>query len=180
MSFAIRPIRPADDFQRAGRLNIEDGIAVNEDAPLVDGEVARDIEQQIIERLTLESTALAAIAGREAQGPKFTTGHCENKRKPGGCQLHNLHCGYPKCDQRPVAALPHPQPDTGGRDFREEIGHDGKPTGYLLFTPPPPSDAAQGVQAVRVDCQHVNDVLGADGVRFCNVCGAHKGEGNGC
>ncbi len=24
---------------------------------------------------------------------------CPEKLKPGGCQLHNLHCGYPKCDQ---------------------------------------------------------------------------------
>ena len=26
-------------------------------------------------------------------------GKCKEKAKPGGCQLHNLHCGYPKCDQ---------------------------------------------------------------------------------
>lgn len=36
--------------------------------------------------------------------PKFTTGHCEENKKPGGCQRHNLHCGWPKCDRRPVAA----------------------------------------------------------------------------
>lgn len=26
-------------------------------------------------------------------------GLCENKRKPGGCPLHNLQCGWPTCDQ---------------------------------------------------------------------------------
>lgn len=30
--------------------------------------------------------------------PEETSGWCEEKKKPGGCQLHNLHCGYPNCD----------------------------------------------------------------------------------
>lgn len=30
---------------------------------------------------------------------KYTTGHCKEKARPGGCQLHNLHCGYPECDR---------------------------------------------------------------------------------
>lgn len=25
--------------------------------------------------------------------------HCPEKRKPGGCQLHNLHCGWPECNK---------------------------------------------------------------------------------
>ena len=28
--------------------------------------------------------------------------HCPEKLKPGGCQLHNLHCGYPECNQPPA------------------------------------------------------------------------------
>ena len=32
--------------------------------------------------------------------PNYTTGHCENHKKPGGCPLHNLQCGYPQCDRR--------------------------------------------------------------------------------
>jgi hypothetical protein len=36
-------------------------------------------------------------------GEAFTTGHCVEKAKPGGCQHHNLQCGYPDCDRRPVA-----------------------------------------------------------------------------
>ena len=32
----------------------------------------------------------------------YTTGHCKEKAKPRGCQLHNLHCGYPSCDRKAV------------------------------------------------------------------------------
>jgi hypothetical protein len=32
--------------------------------------------------------------------PLFTTGHCKEKAKAGGCQLHNLQCGYPACDRK--------------------------------------------------------------------------------
>ena len=32
--------------------------------------------------------------------PNYTTGHCENHKKLGGCPLHNLQCGYPQCDRR--------------------------------------------------------------------------------
>lgn len=30
---------------------------------------------------------------------------CPNKNAIGGCQLHNLHCGYPKCDSEPVTTV---------------------------------------------------------------------------
>jgi hypothetical protein len=39
-----------------------------------------------------------------APAPSYTEGHCAEKRKPGGCQLHNLHCGYPACDRKAVAS----------------------------------------------------------------------------
>ena len=48
-------------------------------------------------RLMSESAAPAV--------PAYTEGHCEEKAKKGGCQLHNLHCGYPACDRRPAALL---------------------------------------------------------------------------
>ncbi len=35
--------------------------------------------------------------------PQYTTGHCKEHSKPGGCQLHNLHCGYPECDRKQVS-----------------------------------------------------------------------------
>ncbi len=31
-----------------------------------------------------------------------TTGHCKEMKKPNGCQLHNLQCGYPECDRKPT------------------------------------------------------------------------------
>ncbi len=37
----------------------------------------------------------------------YTTGHCKEKAQPNGCQLHNLHCGYPACDRKAVV---NPQP----------------------------------------------------------------------
>jgi uncharacterized protein YwbE len=34
--------------------------------------------------------------------PILTIGHCKEKAQPGGCQLHNLQCGYPVCDHKPA------------------------------------------------------------------------------
>lgn len=34
--------------------------------------------------------------------PSFTTGHCQHNSRPGGCQLHNLQCGWPNCDRKAV------------------------------------------------------------------------------
>lgn len=43
----------------------------------------------------------------EKQEPvAYTTGHCKEKAQPGGCQLHNLHCGYPDCDRKAVETPP--------------------------------------------------------------------------
>jgi hypothetical protein len=42
----------------------------------------------------------------ESEREAYTTGHCEENLKPGGCQLHNLHCGYPACDRKTVTAPP--------------------------------------------------------------------------
>lgn len=35
--------------------------------------------------------------------------YCPEKLKPGGCQLHNLHCGYPACNQPPNAPALSPE-----------------------------------------------------------------------
>jgi hypothetical protein len=36
-----------------------------------------------------------------AESPlQFTSGHCKEKAKVGGCQLHNLHCNFPACDRK--------------------------------------------------------------------------------
>jgi hypothetical protein len=41
-------------------------------------------------------------APQPAPSPTYTEGHCAHKKAPGGCQLHNLQCGYPDCDRRPA------------------------------------------------------------------------------
>ncbi len=42
----------------------------------------------------------AVMQAQTDEAPTYTTGHCENHKKPGGCPLHNLQCGYPRCDRR--------------------------------------------------------------------------------
>lgn len=44
--------------------------------------------------------AKEALQGLEA-GLDNTPDYCPEKLKPGGCGLHNLHCGYPRCNRPP-------------------------------------------------------------------------------
>jgi len=45
---------------------------------------------------------------KDVEPVAFTTGHCKEEAKVGGCQLHNLHCGYPECDRKPANPAPIP------------------------------------------------------------------------
>ena len=47
--------------------------------------------------------ALSTALAQQEPEPQYTTGHCKERAKPNGCQLHNLHCGYPECDRKPAA-----------------------------------------------------------------------------
>ena len=54
-------------------------------------------------------TALRAALAQQAEPVEpaaYTTGHCENHKQKGGCQLHNLQCGWPDCDRKPTTAPP--------------------------------------------------------------------------
>ena len=42
-------------------------------------------------------TASRQTVNRDIQNP--SKNGCPEKNKPGGCQLPNVHCGYPQCDQ---------------------------------------------------------------------------------
>ena len=42
------------------------------------------------------------LAQPEQEPVAHTTGHCENHKQKGGCQLHNLQCGWPDCDRKPI------------------------------------------------------------------------------
>jgi hypothetical protein len=35
--------------------------------------------------------------------------HCGEAKKIGGCQLHNLHCGWPKCNEAPKPHITQPE-----------------------------------------------------------------------
>lgn len=50
-----------------------------------------DVQEKVLEMLGIRA---------KLESPVVTTGHCKEKAKPGGCQLHNLQCEYPKCDQK--------------------------------------------------------------------------------
>lgn len=70
------------------------------DAVLLDhGPILRNIRQweKRLRAVLMDSPK----GGSEARA--YTTGHCENHKKPGGCPLHNLQCGYPQCDRQPAS-----------------------------------------------------------------------------
>ena len=51
---------------------------------------------------------------------------CENQAQPGGCQLPNVHCAYPKCTiDSSVESLPIPTWQQAFRWFREKYGLSG-------------------------------------------------------
>jgi hypothetical protein len=53
---------------------------------------------------------------------------CENQAQPGGCQLPNVHCGYPKCTiDSSVESLPIPTWQQAFRWFREKYNLEGIP-----------------------------------------------------
>jgi hypothetical protein len=49
---------------------------------------------------TTEESSAVKPAAPEQEPVAYTTGHCIEKAKPGGCQLHNLHCNFPACDRK--------------------------------------------------------------------------------
>ena len=52
--------------------------------------------------------ALFSAKQRSLGSEKAQAIHCPEKLKPGGCQLHNLHCGWPKCNEPAEASRPLP------------------------------------------------------------------------
>jgi hypothetical protein len=76
---------------------------------------------------------LAALKAQPApvQPVAYTTGHCEEKAKPRGCQLHNVNCGYPACDRKAVATPPAAQQaeDCAAILYRD---HDEKPWVHVI------------------------------------------------
>ena len=69
----------------------------------------------------------AALAAQQAE-PSQTI-YCAEKRKPGGGQLHNLHCGWPKCNESPQQAA-QPVAFTPSRAAFEAAVRKSWTTGY--------------------------------------------------
>lgn len=82
----------------------------------------KELMQQALDALNLELPSGAylelknALRDRLAQPEQepvaHTTGHCENHKQKGGCQLHNLQCGWPDCDRKPITHSPQRKPLT--------------------------------------------------------------------
>lgn len=72
-----------------------------------DGWILADFEPQMYSTIAAIKEALAQP---EQEPVAYTTGHCENHKQKGGCQLHNLQCGWPDCDRKPITAPPQRKP----------------------------------------------------------------------
>ena len=80
----------------------------------------KELMQQALDALNLELPSGAYLELKNAlrdrleqpeQEPvAYTTGHCENHKQKGGCQLHNLQCGWPDCDRKPITTPPQRKP----------------------------------------------------------------------
>ncbi len=52
---------------------------------------------------------------------------CEEQEKPNGCQLHNLHCGFPDCTiDKTIVPIPLPLYQQAFRWFREKYNLCGE------------------------------------------------------
>jgi hypothetical protein len=80
--------------------------------------------------------------------------YCPEKRKPGGCQLHNLHCGYPKCNE-PPAPSKDVQQDTGNPEADRLIGR-------LMSSDPDFDDCAAAAQLIRLLASEVQTTSPVD------------------
>ena len=88
------------------------------------------------------------LAQPEQEPVAHTTGHCENHKQKGGCQLHNLQCGWPDCDRKPITSPPQRKPEQKPVAWMDEFGnvfplgaqrgpkHLNEPMKPLYTTPP--------------------------------------------
>jgi len=55
---------------------------------------------EVLQAVIDEAIKQARSAPTVQEPVAYTTGHCIEKAKPGGCPLHNLHCKFPACDRK--------------------------------------------------------------------------------
>jgi hypothetical protein len=80
------------------------------------------LQESLREHMAEIQRLRAALAQPEPEPVAYTTGHCENHKQKGGCQLHNLQCGWPNCDRK-LTTLP-----------QREENHDGEKFVYRAIT----------------------------------------------
>ncbi len=89
----------------------EQALAAHEESLRDDAEQVKASEPEYVRRREQEAAFKDGWQAAQAV-PAYTEGHCKEKAKPGGCQLHNLQCGYPACDRKTVPAAPAPEAPT--------------------------------------------------------------------
>lgn len=84
---------------------------------------------------------IARELGRQAPGDGYTYGHCDEHKRAGGCQRHNLQCGYPDCDRQPIAAPQPPAPRVTQTmvDDQRRIVEELRAIRELIPQPPAPA-----------------------------------------
>jgi hypothetical protein len=55
---------------------------------------------EVLQAVIDEAIKQARSAPTVQEPVAYTTGHCIEKAKPGGCPLQNLHCKFPACDRK--------------------------------------------------------------------------------
>ena len=60
------------------------------------------LAQQSVQQYSATSDHRLMDMPAQQEPAAYTTGHCENHKQKGGCQLHNLQCGWPDCDRKPL------------------------------------------------------------------------------
>ncbi len=157
---ASGPLFSAEQMQAYARAALAQRAAVAELASDVvpmrneDGDIVlfvrRAPDGKVLEILWKDATPTASTP----PAPTYTTGHCENAKAKGGCQMPNVHCGWPKCDRKQVGTPPAPaekgEPDhkAAFTNYAQQCAANGTvPVPYSQFKPAPaPSEPApQGV-----------------------------------
>ena len=56
----------------------------------------------LLQKFAFSGQPQSSEAVRNA-APAKRRDYCREMLKPGGCQVHNMHCGYPKCNEAPAS-----------------------------------------------------------------------------
>jgi hypothetical protein len=87
------------DLLRATNANLRARPAVQEPAKRVCSLGCKNLGACCADPMC-EAVATTPPAPTVQESVAYTTGHCIEKAKPGGCPLHNLHCKFPACDRK--------------------------------------------------------------------------------